>query len=218
VSHAAPRRFGILGGSFDPVHLGHLALARAALERLELDELRWMPAGAPWQKKQPSASGEHRVAMLELALGDAPRQQIDPRELTRLGPTYTVDTLDELERELPEVHWHLVIGQDQFARLHTWHRWRDLIDRVTLAVVARDGVAPRTSPEVESVGPSVQVIPMPPVDVSSTLIRQRLLDGLGIEHLVPAAVARYIERHGLYSGADPHGHDWGPTGPEAAKG
>jgi nicotinate-nucleotide adenylyltransferase len=195
------KRIGLYGGSFDPVHIGHLALARAAQQQLRLDQVRWLPAGAPWQKADRAlAPAEHRLAMLRLAIDVEPTHLIDRREIDREGPSYTIDTLEALEHEWPrsEVEWHLIIGQDQFARLHTWHRWRDIVARVHVAVVAREGRLVQVSDEVRSSLPRGQAIEMAPLPVSSTEIRRRVAAGESIAGMVPAAVARYIERHGLY--------------------
>ncbi len=201
------QRCGIFGGTFDPVHRGHVALAQAAQQQLDLQQVLWMPAGAPWQKQQPVASAEHRVAMLRLAIAELPAPEaalhtIDSRELLRSGPSYTVDTLDALEAEQPHVHWHLVVGQDQLARLHTWHRWQAVVDRVTLAVVARDGQSVLPSPEVQAYGATISVLKMPAVPVSSTALRLRRQQGQSVAGLPPTlvidAVARYIDQHGLY--------------------
>ncbi len=191
-------RWGLFGGTFDPVHLGHLALAQTAMTQLQLDQVRWLPVGRPWQKLAPRAADHHRVAMLKLAVGAETRQVIDERELHREGPTYTIDTLDSLAREFGEVQWHLIIGQDQLARLTTWHRWLDLLPRVHLAVVARDGQQPRMDAALTAAKARMTVIAMPPLAIASTDIRRRVQDTQTIEAWVPDAVARYIERHGLY--------------------
>lgn len=197
------QRIGIFGGTFDPVHNGHVAVARAAVQQLALNQLRWMPVGSPWQKQQPFAAPQHRVAMLQLAVDVEPLQIIDEREMHRAGPTYTVDTLEELAKAMPDTQWHLIIGQDQLARLHTWHRWRDVVAAVTLAVVGRGGMDPLAGEAVQAAQPRMERLWMPPMAESSTEIRQRLFRGESIESMVPEAVARYIDRHGLYRWADP---------------
>ncbi len=196
-------RVGIYGGSFDPVHLGHLAVADAARQQLPIDQLRWMPVGAPWQKARVLAPAVHRVAMLRLVTDAADAiDVIDERETARAGPTYTADTLDTLALESPRDTWLLVIGQDQYARFDTWHRWRDIVERADLAVVARDGQAPATNDEVRAAiaaaGRRTLALNMHAVPVSSTQIRDRVMRGESITDMVPAKVAGYIDQHGLY--------------------
>jgi nicotinate-nucleotide adenylyltransferase len=195
------RRVGIFGGSFDPVHHAHLALARVALEHLGLDQLLWIPVGQPWQKARQLARAADRAAMVALAIADEPRFTLESCELLRLGPSYTVDTVRELSaRERAE--WFLVIGQDQFAQLHTWHGWRELVRGVTLAVANRAGAAPRSNPEVAAASGGVIELPLPPTSVSATGVRLRVALGQSIADMVPPDVARYIEEHRLYRG--PH--------------
>ena len=133
------RRVGLFGGSFDPVHNAHLALARAALAELQLDEVRWVPAGQPWQKARALTAAVHREAMLRLALAGEPRFVLDRTEIRRPGPSYTLDTVRELAAAQPGTEWFLIIGHDQYAGLHTWNGWQELLARVTLAVANRPG-------------------------------------------------------------------------------
>lgn len=134
------RRIGLLGGTFDPVHVAHLALARAALEHLALDELRFLPTGRSWQKKPAGASVQHRIDMLRLALAGLPRTTIDERETRRHGATYTIDTLLEMRAESgPQPAFILIMGSDQLRNLSTWHRWRELPEQAHLAVTLRAG-------------------------------------------------------------------------------
>jgi nicotinate-nucleotide adenylyltransferase len=197
---ATGRRIGLYGGSFDPVHCAHLALADSALDALALDELRWIPAGVPWQRPHLLAPAEHRLAMLELALADPqwadPRFLIDRCELERSGPSYTIDTVLQLQAAQPGQCWFLLIGQDQHARLHTWHRWRELLGRVKLAVAVRPGVRRTLDPEVLAAGH--HALPMLPQDLSGTALRERIAAGEPIAGLVPVAVAGYIDSHRLY--------------------
>ncbi|WP_310734575.1 nicotinate-nucleotide adenylyltransferase [Azohydromonas caseinilytica] len=195
------RRIGLLGGTFDPPHLAHLALARQAREELRLDELRWLPAGQPWQKlaqgRAPSAAA-HRVAMLKLLLQGEPGFVIDERELHRSGPSYSIDTLRELASELPGAQLFFVVGQDQYARLHTWRDWRDMLKLVTLAVAGRAGDAPRAPPEVAAVPHRIETLALPPMAVASTDIRARAARGEDLSSLVGPAVAAYIDLNALY--------------------
>jgi nicotinate-nucleotide adenylyltransferase len=192
-------RIGLLGGSFDPPHVAHLALAHSALSHLGLDELRWLPAGLAWQKTRGAAPAEHRRAMVALAIDGEPRFVLDERELRRPGPSYTVDSLRELHAERA-AEWFLVIGQDQYANLHTWHQWTALIALATLAVAAREGCAPVPAAPLAAQPHRVTAVPLPRLDVSSSEIRRRIAAGEDIHDMVPAAVARYIDLHHLYRG------------------
>lgn len=194
---AAPR-IGLLGGSLDPVHNAHVALARSAIETLALDELLWIPTGDAWQKTRALTPAAHRIAMLRLAIADRPRQRIEPCETLRSGPSYTIDTVAELQRERAQAHWWLLLGQDQLANLPTWHRWQDLVARVQLAVARRAGAALQLAPELVAAGVTVAELPFAPMEASSTAIRERVAAGHSVADLVPASVARYIETHGLY--------------------
>ena len=189
-------RIGLFGGSFDPVHNAHLALARSALEQLALDELRWLPTGHSWQKRDPPAPAADREAMLRIALAGEPRYMLDARELRRGSPGYTLDTVRELQAEKPGARWFLVIGQDQFEGLHTWHDWPELLARVTLAVAQRPGTAGTVQPQVRHAAQEHVLLPM--MAVSSTDVRRRAADGESLDALVPPGVARYIEDHRLY--------------------
>jgi nicotinate-nucleotide adenylyltransferase len=186
------KRIGLFGGSFDPVHNAHVALARTALDGLALDELRWIPAGRPWQKNRVLAPAEHRAAMVALAIEGESRFVLDEIELHRAGPSYTLDTVEALQAQQPSAQWVLVIGQDQFAALPSWYGVAKLLERVTLAVARRAG-----SPAVTLPG-HVQVVDLPPMPHSSTEVRARLADGQPITDLVPSTVASYIDSHRLY--------------------
>ena len=195
------RRIGLFGGSFDPVHDAHLALARHARDELQLDELRWVPAGQAWQKARAMTPAAQRLAMLELAIAGEPRFAIERCELQRQGPSYTLDTVRELQDREPGASWFLVIGQDQYHNLHTWHGFEQLLQRVTLAVAQRpdgardDGVDPR-------VRAADQVaLGLPALRISASGIRARVAAGQDIGALVPPAVALYIHQQGLYRAA-----------------
>jgi nicotinate-nucleotide adenylyltransferase len=192
------KRIGIFGGSFDPVHNAHLALGRLALQHLGLDELRWVPAGLPWQKSRQVTPGAQRLEMLRLALEGEPRFVIDTCELDRSGPSYTIDTLRALQAHEPAAAWFLVIGQDQYARLDTWREWPELLQRVTLAVAGRAGVPPQPPAALAAVPHRMVPLPLPPMAVSATEIRARVAQGQPVDALVPPPVARYIEQHRLY--------------------
>ncbi len=191
-------RIGLLGGSFDPVHDAHLALARSAIDTLALDELLWIPTGAAWQKARALSPAADRVAMLRLAIADEPRQRVELCEIERGGPSYTIDSVLGLQARRPNAQWWLLLGQDQLANLPTWHRWRELVSLVQLAVANRTGVAPRAPEELAAAGVTAAVVPLARMAVSSTEVRAHIAAGQGVASLVPAPVARYIELHGLY--------------------
>jgi nicotinate-nucleotide adenylyltransferase len=192
------RRIGLFGGSFDPVHNAHLALARQALHELQLDELRWVPVGQAWQKSRPLTPAVHREAMLRLAIADEPRFVLEDCELRRPGPSYTLDTVRELQAATPDAQWYLVIGQDQYAGLHTWFGVEQLLPRVTLAVAQRPGAPPEADARVR--GAAQVSLALPPTAVSATDLRARLAAGQDISALVPPPVAQYIHQHRLYRG------------------
>ena len=193
-------RVGLFGGTFDPVHNAHVALARSALDALALQEVRWVPAGQPWQKPGVSEA-PHREAMVRLAIAGESRFVLDRIEIERSGPSYTLDTVRALRAAFPATEWVLLVGQDQYAGLHTWQGWRELLGLVTLAVARRPGAPQAVNTEVERAG--CRAVPLPMMDISATDIRARVAAGGDIATLVPPDVAGYIARHGLYR--MPHG-------------
>jgi nicotinate-nucleotide adenylyltransferase len=210
-ARSAGRRIGLFGGSFDPVHLAHRMLGDAALAQLQLDELRWVIAGQPWQKAgRVMAPAERRAEMVELAIADEPRHRVERCELDRDGPSYTLDTVRELQAGADPANladtWFLVIGQDQYANFCSWYGWRELVGRVTLAVAGRAGDEPEASPELAAelarTAHRVFDLQMPPSPISATALRAALGAGQSPATLVPQmlhpAVADCIERERLY--------------------
>jgi nicotinate-nucleotide adenylyltransferase len=195
-----PQRIGIFGGAFDPPHLGHIALARAAVEQLGLDQLRVFPTGQAWHKARDLSPAPHRLAMAQLAFAGVPRTVVDGRELERDGPTYTIDTLRELRREFPQAQFLLVIGADQAESLHSWRDNAEIARLATISIAARARPTTDAPPFDASRLPAGKREPveLPPMPVSSTEIRRRAGAGQDITQLVPAAVARYIDQHSLY--------------------
>jgi nicotinate-nucleotide adenylyltransferase len=189
---------GILGGTFDPVHYAHLRIAQLALDVLRLVQVLWIPTGAPGYRNAPVASASDRIAMLELAIRGERRYVIDRRELLPGASGYTVDTLRALRAERgAQAELVLLMGGDQFEKLETWHRWRELFALARIAVIARPGWAPHASDAVRAAG-RVERIDMPALDISSTEIRQRIARGEDVSRLVPPEVQRYISSHRLY--------------------
>jgi nicotinate-nucleotide adenylyltransferase len=198
---SVPRRIGMFGGAFDPPHDAHVALARAAVEQLGLDELRIFPTGQAWHKARALSAAGHRLAMAKLAFAAVPKAVVDDRELGRNGPTYTVDTLRELRAGAPDAQLLLVIGADQAEALHTWRDSADIARLATLAVAARARPDPAAAAFDASRLPAGRWLPveLPAMPVSATQIRAMAAAGQGIGSLVPAPVASYIARHHLYT-------------------
>lgn len=187
-------RIGIFGGSFDPPHVGHLLTASDAYEALGLDRLLFVPAGtSPFKRHAPPAAGEHRLAMLQLLVGDDRRFDVDPVEINRPGLSFTVDTLAALHERWPDATLILLVGADAAADLDKWHDVPRILSLARIAVLRRGG-ARFAFPE----GISGQVLETRRVDVSSTEIRQRIRAGASVRGFVPESVAAYIAAHGLY--------------------
>ncbi len=195
----APARVGLLGGTFDPVHNAHVALGHAALQGLALEQVLWIPAGRPWQKARAITDAVHREAMVRLAIEGEPRFALERIEIERQGASYTLDTVRELQAREPGTEFTLIIGFDQYAGLHTWNGWPELLSRVALAVAQRPGQ--HAAPHADVQRHPHRAVPLPMLDISSTDIRARVAAGQDISALVPPAVAGYIETHRLYRAA-----------------
>ncbi|MBU3055475.1 nicotinate-nucleotide adenylyltransferase [Pseudomonas indica] len=208
------KRIGILGGTFDPVHIGHLRGALEVAEQFGLDELRLIPSARPPHRNTPQVSAADRLAMVEQAVAGLPPLTVDDRELRRDKPSYSIDTLESLRAELaPEDQLFLLLGWDAFCGLPTWHRWEELLDHCHILVLQRpdadseppeslrDLVAARSINDPQALtGPSghIAFVWQTPLEVSATQIRQRLASGRSVRFLVPDAVLAYINAHGLY--------------------
>ena len=200
------QRIGVFGGAFDPPHNAHRGAGPGGtFEQLSLDELIVFPTGQAWHKARPlspaAAPAGHGAAGI---CRHCPKVSVDPREMHRPGPSYTIDTLSELQAERPGAQLVLILGDDQAAALPTWHRWRDILKIAIISVASRDPSAlesahflPESTPLDLDDG-RFQALQMPAMNLSATEVRRRVAAGLGIAHLVPAAVARYIDQHHLY--------------------
>lgn len=192
-------KIGLLGGSFDPVHRAHIALAQQAIDDLGLDKVELIPAANPWQRAPLKGRPQDRLAMLQLAIEDCPKLSINTIELERSGPTYTLDTLTQLPKG---VTYYWLLGSDQLQNFHTWHRWQDIVHLVTLAVAQRPG-APLCPPEelaayLHQHGLKIETINFEPRDISATEIRRRLKQHLCTDGLLDPKVEQYIKEHQLY--------------------
>jgi nicotinate-nucleotide adenylyltransferase len=214
---------GVLGGTFDPIHYGHLRLAEEMLELAHLRQIRFIPSGMPPHRDAPQVSAQHRSAMVELAIADQPAFILDAREVERTTPCYTVDTLRELRAELGAAQpLCLLMGGDAFLQLHTWHEWERLFELAHIVVGYRPGFTLEgrihtatpalrrhyqqrlCSADVLSQQPAggIAILSIPELEISSTLIRSRVAENRTIRYLLPNAVANYIHQHHLYEHAD----------------
>jgi nicotinate-nucleotide adenylyltransferase len=193
---------GILGGTFDPPHVGHLAAARHARAKLDLEAVLLMPAFDPPHKQSSGRSGpEHRLAMCELAFADADGLAVCALEIERSGPSYTVDTLRALNASNPDTELTLIVGADMALTLPAWRAPKELLTRARLAVAERaDGARAAVLDALALLDPAapVEFLAMAPVAVSSSQVRERVAAGASIDGLVSPAVARYIAARGLY--------------------
>lgn len=189
-----PASIGLLGGSFDPVHHGHLILARDAVEALGLDELRFIPAARNPLKATGGAPGELRLAMLRAATADELGFAVDDVELHRPPPSYTVDTVAAIARRFPDARLTLLVGEDNVPGFPRWHRWEELRAAVGI-VVLRRGSGEEPMP--------FRTLTARRLDISATEIRNRVAAGRSIRYLVPEAVREIIAAHGLYREPSP---------------
>lgn len=214
------RLTGILGGTFDPVHIGHLQLARDAIQALDLDALRCIPAGQPPHRPAPVTSATDRLAMVKLAFSDQARYMLDDAEIRQSEPSWTIRTLERLREELPDDSLVLIVGADAFLGLSTWHRWTELLDFAHIAVANRPGsnLAPSAMPPAlaalwqdrytadvtmlrQSRNGRIVSFTIVPCSVSATRIRQAVSQDEPISDLVTPAVENYIRQHHLYKNA-----------------
>lgn len=210
---------GILGGTFDPIHFGHLRLAEEMLELANLRQIRFIPTGTPPHRGTPKASAQHRSAMVRLAITSQSAFVLDEREVDRTVPCYTVDTLRELRAELGTAQpLCLLMGGDAFLQLHTWHEWEQLFDLAHIVVGYRPGftleerihcataelqrhyqqrLCAADALSRQSCG-GITELAIPKLEISATDIRRRVAEGRTIRYLLPDAVADYIHQHHLY--------------------
>lgn len=187
------KRIGVLGGTFDPIHIGHLVAASEAHSQLALDQVLFIPAGTPWQKsEQDITPGNIRLELLNLAVARDDRFSVSDIEIKREGPSYSIDTFDELMDLDPAANFICLVGADVVSKIPTWHRWQDFVKKVSIAVVSRSGIAVGELPF------AVTEVPIPEVAISASTLRQRYAAGEPTRYLIPDSVDEYIRTHGLY--------------------
>lgn len=201
-------RCGIFGGTFDPIHIGHVDTVRQVMDLTGLSLVRYIPAAIPPHRPQPGASAEARLAMVDLVLADLPGMVVDARELHRRGRSYTVDTVESLRAEFPDKLFSLILGVDALLGFDTWHRWQELLDMVGIYGMVRPGYDLTESlpewwraPEPDSTYPAagrIQLVSIDPVDVSATGIREGIRAGEDQQHRLHPAVWQYIQSNNLY--------------------
>lgn len=194
---------GILGGTFDPIHLGHLHMAEAIYEQIALEQIVFIPAFVPPHKLgQDYAPAEHRFAMTELAVRSYEHFSVSDMELRRSGVSYTIDTLRELHKLYPEKKLYFIIGADSVAQLHTWNSIEEMLELATFVAAGRPGYEDVMNEVVRHLGSEavkhILLLHTPEYDISSTEIRTRIRTGKSLSGLVPQEVENYIKEHGLY--------------------
>jgi nicotinate-nucleotide adenylyltransferase len=202
------QRLGVFGGAFDPPHRAHVALVEAAITQLQLDQVRVLPTGQAWHKPRNLSDAEHRLAMTRLAFAHVPRVVVDEREILRTGPSYTVDTLHELQAEYPQAQLYLLLGDDQRRALPAWHQIAEIGRIAIICAAGRDmavrawneesGTAPTNPPLSDTLQARIRTLDMPLMPHSATDIRVLAATEQALTGLVSPAVERYIHEHHLY--------------------
>lgn len=213
--HQTHKAIGMLGGTFDPIHFGHLRMALELYEGLDLQSVHLIPCARPVHRKLPTASSEQRLAMVQCAVANEPALIADDREIKRGSPSYTIDTLLELHEEIPGTPICLMLGIDAFLGFTSWHRWQDILEQAHIIVAHRpqyhlptSGIIPdllkdRLQHEVayvhENLAGGIILRPITSLDISATDIRKQIAMGRNPRYLLPDSVLDYIEQHGTYS-------------------
>lgn len=192
--HGQPARIGVFGGTFDPPQNGHIAVAKAVLQQLHLDLVLFVPAGDPWQKHESSSAAD-RIDMVKLAIAGIGEFSVSTVDIDRGGPTYTVDTLRDIAAQFPQSQLYFIMGDDAFAGITTWKDFDKLGELATLVVVSRYGNAPEVP---ATLSPSVNLLEISALPISSTMCRERIANGDSLEGIVPDKVAEYVHKHQLY--------------------
>ncbi len=196
---AGAERIGVLGGTFDPIHVGHLVAAVNARHALDLDRVILMVANVPWQKvgQREVSSAEDRLALVEAAVGDVRGLEAGRLEIDRGGDSYTADTINQLAALHPSAELFLIVGWDVATELATWDRWEDIQNRATLVVVNRPGAGHPAG--LDDDGWKVEEVTVPNLEISSTDLRARAASGRPLDYLVPEAAVHCLRARGLYA-------------------
>lgn len=194
---STPTQVGIFGGTFNPPHFGHLIAAQAAVEQLNLDQLLWIPTGSSYHKNERGV-GDHRLEMVKLAIAGNPRFSVSTVDIERAGPTYTFDTITDLEEQMPDATFTVVVGQDSWNSFASWHRADELQRRVRIAVVNRN------SADFGQESDRLRWVRIPQIDLSSSAARSRAESRQSLRYWMPDSVAEYITTHRLYQESNDH--------------
>lgn len=213
--HQSKQAVGILGGTFDPIHFGHLRLALELYQAFDLEHIRVIPCYQPVHRKQPVASPEHRLAMARRAVAGEPILKVDDSEIRRKSPSYTIDTLLELRKKAPQVAFCILIGIDAFLGFPSWHRWQDILENAHLIVAHRPnyhlphtGVVAKLIKERliedatiihKKIHGYILLHPITPLEISATDIRRQITMGKNARYLLPDNVYEYVKKRGIYS-------------------
>ncbi len=213
--HQTHKAIGILGGTFDPIHLGHLRMAIELYESLDLAKVHIMPCFQPVHRKLPTATPQHRLAMVQCAIASEPALYADDREIRRQGPSYMIDTLLQMREEMPTTPLCLLLGIDAFLGFPSWHRWRDILNHAHLIVAHRPQYhLPSTGIIADLLKENLQheygfihenpaggilLRPITALEISATDIRKQIAMGRNPRYLLPDGVYDYIKQHGIYS-------------------
>ena len=191
------KRLGIMGGTFDPIHMGHLVTAEQARADLHLDEVVFLPAGSPWQKDDDSTAAEHRYLMTVLATAANPSFSVSRLEVDRTGPTYTVQTLRELRAQVPDATLYFITGADAILNILTWKDAAECLDLAVFVAATRPGYD-LAKLEAQGVRDQVCVLDVPALAISSTDVRERFAGSRPVRYLIPREVEEFARKHGLY--------------------
>ncbi|MBL0387328.1 nicotinate-nucleotide adenylyltransferase [Tumebacillus sp. ITR2] len=197
-------RLGIFGGTFDPIHIGHLVVAQVAMEEAGLDRVVFVPAGVnPLKVGRQITEGHHRLQMVKLAIADNPKFAVSSWELDRSGPSFTVDLMSHIRAQHPNDELFLIIGADNLRLLPKWKSVEGILEQATILALNRPGEDLKSSCQMvlalyPHINECVRIVDMPGLDISSTWLRDRLCKNLSVKHLLPAEVIRYSEENKLY--------------------